>query len=216
MQDVLPLSRSFAIEAHSRAISNCTELGTLREVAQSLLNAWQLQAMFSDMDGDQALGVKSPCHFRPDASCFSILSFEQQEEQPLVHFKLRHFGTGLDHSPTREFQPGVPLPGNNRRVSLNPTPSARVHCRWRQARFLAPISALWQGIAATDQLLHHWMGQAATISAQGPEPDLAPCERLDAAACQRLVPLQLSRREAPRVEAGWLPSPGRLERLVRR
>ena len=31
-----------------------------------------------------------------------------------------------------------------------------------------------------------------------------------------LVPLQVSYREAFRVEAGWLPYPGRLERLIRR
>ena len=98
-----------------------------------------------------------------------------------------------------------------------------------------------------DHLLGHWTGQAATISADWPEPDLAPCaldihrggngtltfhtrigaveessgghsERLmllpDSAYC--LVPLQVCHREAFRVEAGWLPSPGRLERLVRR
>jgi hypothetical protein len=31
-----------------------------------------------------------------------------------------------------------------------------------------------------------------------------------------LVPLQVSHREAFRVEAGWLPSSGRMERLIRR
>jgi hypothetical protein len=50
----------FAIEAHSRAIDSCTELEDLREVAKSLLNAWELQAMFSEMDGAQALGIKRP------------------------------------------------------------------------------------------------------------------------------------------------------------
>ena len=60
VQDSLPLSRQFAIEAHSRAIDSCTELEDLREVAKSLLNAWQLQAMFSEMYGAQALGIKRP------------------------------------------------------------------------------------------------------------------------------------------------------------
>ena len=60
MQDSLPLSRQFAIESHSRAIDNCTELEDLREVAKSLLNAWQLQAMFSEMYGAQAFGIKRP------------------------------------------------------------------------------------------------------------------------------------------------------------
>jgi hypothetical protein len=97
-----------------------------------------------------------------------------------------------------------------------------------------------------DHLLGHWTGQAATISAEWSEPDLSPCalevhrggdgtltlhtrigaveetsghpERLlllpDSAYC--LVPLQVGHREAFRVEAGWLPSPGSLERLIRR
>jgi len=98
-----------------------------------------------------------------------------------------------------------------------------------------------------DHLLGHWRGEAATISAEWPEPELAPCdldvhrggdgsptfhtkigavdqtsggqaERLmllpDSGYC--LVPLQVSHREAFRVEAGWSPYPGRLERLIRR
>ena len=98
-----------------------------------------------------------------------------------------------------------------------------------------------------DHLLGRWKGQAATIGAEWPEPDLSPCdlevhrggdgtltlhtrigaleetgggqsERLmllpDSGYC--LVPLQVSHREAFRVEAGWLPYPGRMERLIRR
>jgi hypothetical protein len=98
-----------------------------------------------------------------------------------------------------------------------------------------------------DQLLGTWSGDACTISADWPEPDVSPChidlrhdgngdlaihtqigaveetnskrnERLlllpDSAYC--LAPLQVSHREAFTVEAGWLPSPGRLERLIRR
>ncbi len=98
-----------------------------------------------------------------------------------------------------------------------------------------------------DHLLGHWQGQAATIRAEWPEPDLAPCDlevhrggdgslilhtrigaveetwggqsgpliRLpDSGYC--LVPLQVSHREAFRVEAGWLPCPGKMERLIRR
>ena len=73
MQDALPLSSQFAIEAHSRAIDSCTELeDLLREVAKSLLNAWQLQAMFSEMYGAQALGIERPSTFSPDASYSSI------------------------------------------------------------------------------------------------------------------------------------------------
>ena len=58
MQDSLSLSRQFSVEAHSRAIDSCTELEDLRQVAKSLLSAWQLQAMFSEMYGAQALGLE--------------------------------------------------------------------------------------------------------------------------------------------------------------
>ena len=48
--------------------------------------------------------------------------------------------------------------------------------------------------------------------------DKGQAERLmllpDSGYC--LVPLQVSHREAFRVEAGWSPYPGRLERLIRR
>ena len=60
MQDSLSLSRQFAVETHSRAIDSCTDLEDLRKVAKSLLNAWQLQAMFSEMYGAQALGIQKP------------------------------------------------------------------------------------------------------------------------------------------------------------
>jgi hypothetical protein len=98
-----------------------------------------------------------------------------------------------------------------------------------------------------DHLIGSWSGEAATISADWPEPDLSSCrlaiqqdgnanlaittqigavqessgmggERLlllpDSGYC--LAPLQVSHRQAFTVEAGWLPSPGRLERLIRR
>jgi len=98
-----------------------------------------------------------------------------------------------------------------------------------------------------EHLLGSWSGEAATISADWPEPDCSPChieisrdgngslavhtqigslvessgtgaERLlllpDSGYC--LAPLQVSHREAFTVEAGWLPSPEQLERLIRR
>jgi hypothetical protein len=60
MENSLSLTREFAVEAHSRAIDSCNELEDLRKVAKSLLKAWQLQAMFSEMYGAQALGIKKP------------------------------------------------------------------------------------------------------------------------------------------------------------
>jgi hypothetical protein len=113
--------------------------------------------------------------------------------------------------------------------------------------FRAGSSSSERPSLGADHLLGHWQGQAATISAEWSEPDLAPCdlevhhggdgtvtlhtrigaveetsggksERLmllpDSGYC--LVPKQVSHREAFRVEAGWLPSPGRMERLIRR
>jgi len=100
-----------------------------------------------------------------------------------------------------------------------------------------------------EQLLGRWRGQAATISADWPTPDLADSELTISPAAadpagrqlssrigtetfssgQRperllllpdggycLAPLQVSHREAFRLEAAWLPEPGRMERLIRR
>ena len=97
-------------------------------------------------------------------------------------------------------------------------------------------------------LLGQWQGQAATIHADWPEPELANCQiQISADTCgalqirteigtavnetgapleSRLLllpdsgfsvsPLQVSHRQPFAVEAGWLPSPGRMERLIRR
>ena len=59
--------------------------------------------------------------------------------------------------------------------------------------------------------IHTQIGSLAETSGTGAErllllPDSGYC----------LVPLQVSHREAFRVEAGWLPSHGRMERLIRR
>jgi hypothetical protein len=107
---------------------------------------------------------------------------------------------------------------------------------------------------AWEQLVGSWSGQAATISADWPEPELADSNVLigrgeggqlqilgsggaqgsttgtaglesggqgerslllpDSGYC--LVPPQVSHRAAFTVEAGWLPAPDRLERLIRR
>jgi len=113
--------------------------------------------------------------------------------------------------------------------------------------FRAGSGATERPALEADHLLGSWSGEAATISADWPEPDGSPCqieisregdgslaihtqigsleqtsgtgaERLlllpDSGYC--LVPLQVSHRVAFTVEAGWLPSPGRLERLIRR
>ncbi len=98
-----------------------------------------------------------------------------------------------------------------------------------------------------ESLLGPWTGQVATITADWPEPEIAPCAlqieggpgqpfhiRTQSAADvsesggpdQRLLlqpdagyslaPVQVSHRQAFEVEAGWLPAPDRLERLIRR
>lgn len=77
------------------------------------------------------------------------------------------------------------------------------------------------------QLAGLWQGSRATISADWPEPELAEAqlrfEPSDLAALQLLPdggycrwPEQVSHRQAFSVEAGWLSSADRLERLIRR
>ena len=58
MSASLSLGRQFAIEAHSRAIDSCADLEELRQVAQSLLHAWQMQASFSEDYAAQLMGLQ--------------------------------------------------------------------------------------------------------------------------------------------------------------
>ncbi len=58
MTQSLSLDRQFAIEAHSRAIDACADLDELRQVAKSLLHAWQLQASFSEDYAAQLMGLQ--------------------------------------------------------------------------------------------------------------------------------------------------------------
>jgi hypothetical protein len=57
MQDSLSLNRQFSIAVHSRAIDNCNDIEELRQVAKTLLSAWQYQAHFSEHYGAQLLGI---------------------------------------------------------------------------------------------------------------------------------------------------------------
>lgn len=77
------------------------------------------------------------------------------------------------------------------------------------------------------QLLGSWQGQAATVSADWPEPEISECRlELGAAELEGLrlqpdggfcrLPERVSHREAFVLEGGWLPAPGRMERLIRR
>jgi hypothetical protein len=58
MSPSFSLGRQFAIEAHSRAIDSCADLEELRQVAKSLLHAWQLQACFSEDYAAQLMGFQ--------------------------------------------------------------------------------------------------------------------------------------------------------------
>jgi hypothetical protein len=89
-------------------------------------------------------------------------------------------------------------------------------------------SGATEGPATTAEgLLGRWRGEEATISADWLEPQTQPCERQlgpadleglrllpDGGFCR--LPEQVSHRQAFVLEGGWLPEPGRLERLIRR
>jgi hypothetical protein len=77
-----------------------------------------------------------------------------------------------------------------------------------------------------DQLLGSWQGQAATVTAEWPEPELVSCNLLleasDLQGCvlladggYSLMPAQISHRQAFTVEAGWLLGQDSFERLIR-
>ena len=57
MSTSLSMNRAFTIESHSRAIDQCNDIEELRQVAKSLLRAWQIQASFSEDYGAQLLGL---------------------------------------------------------------------------------------------------------------------------------------------------------------
>ncbi|MFN7229263.1 MAG: DUF3598 family protein [Synechococcaceae cyanobacterium] len=93
--------------------------------------------------------------------------------------------------------------------------------------FRSGSGATEQPPASAAQLLGTWEGEAATISADWPEPELAPCRlqlapadieglRLlpDGGFCR--LPERVSHRQAFVLEGGWLPGPDRMERLIRR
>ncbi|CAK6694375.1 MULTISPECIES: hypothetical protein [unclassified Synechococcus] len=58
MNDPLSLSREFSTAVHSRAIDNCNDIEELRQVAQTLLRAWQMQAAFTADYGAKLLNIK--------------------------------------------------------------------------------------------------------------------------------------------------------------
>ena len=93
--------------------------------------------------------------------------------------------------------------------------------------FRAGSGAAERPPASANQLLGRWSGQAATISADWPEPEMAEVQvelgpvdleglRMlpDGGFCR--LPERVSHREAFLLEGGWLPASGRMERLIRR
>jgi hypothetical protein len=56
----LSLDREFTVAMHSRTIDDCDDIEALRAIAKTLLEAWQLQAMFSEDYGAQLLRVHAP------------------------------------------------------------------------------------------------------------------------------------------------------------
>jgi hypothetical protein len=93
--------------------------------------------------------------------------------------------------------------------------------------FRAGSGALECAPTTPEAWLGRWRGEAATISADWPEPEVQPTELELATAdlegvtllpdggfCR--LPERVSHREGFTLEGGWLPAPGRMERLVRR
>ncbi|MCP9828092.1 hypothetical protein KBZ19_06280 [Synechococcus sp. L2F] len=60
MASPLSLDREFTVAMHSRTIDDCNDIEALRAIAKTLLEAWQLQAMFSEDYGAQLLRVHAP------------------------------------------------------------------------------------------------------------------------------------------------------------
>jgi hypothetical protein len=90
----------------------------------------------------------------------------------------------------------------------------------------AGTAALEHPATTAEQLLGCWRGEAATISADWPEPEMRPCQRelgVDELEGSRLLadggfcrlPARVSHREAFSLEGGWLCGAGRLEILTR-
>jgi len=78
---------------------------------------------------------------------------------------------------------------------------------------------------SADQLLGSWQGQASTVITYWPEPEISDCQlELGATELEGLLvqpddsfvrlPERVSHREAFVLEGGWLPAPGRMERLI--
>ncbi|MBM5815901.1 MAG: DUF3598 family protein [Cyanobacteria bacterium K_Offshore_surface_m2_239] len=93
--------------------------------------------------------------------------------------------------------------------------------------FRAGSGALEQPRTTPEQLRGRWRGEASTISADWPEPEVKPCERVlggEADSSLRLLPdggfcrlpERVSHRQAFSLEGGWLSAPGELELLIRR
>ncbi len=93
--------------------------------------------------------------------------------------------------------------------------------------FRAGSGAVERQATTADQLLGQWQGEQATITADWPEPEVASSSlELDSASLSGFLllpdggfcrfPQRVSHRESFTLEAGWLPEPGRMERLIRR
>lgn len=93
--------------------------------------------------------------------------------------------------------------------------------------FRAGSQAEERPLTTPEQLLGRWQGEAATITADWPEPEVRGCTRdlgpgeldglrlLPDGGFYRLPP-QVSHREAFALEGGWLSGPGQMVRLIRR
>ena len=60
MAPSLSIDRAFTVALHSRTIDSCDDIEALRDIAKTLLEACQRQAMFSEDYGAELLRVHAP------------------------------------------------------------------------------------------------------------------------------------------------------------
>lgn len=217
--------------------------GTLQDCTASILT---LEAL----DGDQM--VRFRLRRFADGDCSGTPSRDVSEDYRSLGRQVVFFDNGTFCKGTLQVAPGSSFGGEfgfvdgdrrHRLVQLH-TADGDLNGLVLIREFRAGTPASEQPPLQAEQLIGSWHGDAATITADWPEPEsasamlsveadgsgalqlcasvgqqLEPCEGrllLLPDAGYHLSPLKVSHRSPFSVQAGWLPEPGRLECLIRR